>query len=323
MVNLSYILRISMLAGALGVLPSCGSGSNPQPNAPSLPETGNLKSSAPADTLFAQAAAFEKQGEPNKAFSLYKKIAVNHKYSTQAPNALYRMAQHYEAEQKPQKAFDTYQKLISDYVHTSLYKPSLQRQINIAHATVEGEHQNQFLFFNTKIPSSIIDTMLTQVLSNAPYDSTAAKSSYLRGILQEQGKSNTKAIQLYRQVTRTYPDSVYSGEALYRIGNILHQQSLQGNTNLDNSRKAIETFDELITLYPSHPRSKDAKKLKATFAGYDTKRSLEIAEFYEKKQHYTSAIFYYKEVLKSSAKASDYHKIASAKIAALTSEPVL
>lgn len=324
MSKLSHFFKVCLAAGSIGLFASCGTGFDYNPSTSTLKfipgkiVIGDLQKSASANELLAQADAYEAQGKPAKAFGIYKNIATKHPHSTQAPTAHFRIAQYYEADKKRQKAFDSYQHLISNYIGTPLYKPSLERQIAIAHKSAKGEHTNKLFFFNVKIPLETVDTMLTQVVSNAPYDKTAAESFYLRGVLRENEKQNTRAIALYRELTRTYPESAFSGEALFRIGNILHQQSLKGNTNLDNSRKAIETFDELITLYPSHPRSKDAKKLKTEFAGYDVQRSLEVAQFYEQKQEYTSAVFYYNEVLKATPSHSDVYKNAKAKITSLT-----
>ena len=160
--------------------------------------------------------------------------------------------------------------------------------------------------------------MLTQFIANAPQGAHAAQSQYLRGRLWEQEKQASRAIPIYRLVSRDYPESPYAGEALFRIGSILHQQSLKGNTNVDNSRRALEVFNELTTLYPIHPKAKEAEAIKGTISGYDIRRSLEVAKFYEKKGQLDSAVFYYNDILARTPSNSALHHTAKAKVNALT-----
>ena len=299
---------------------SCGAGIDYDPETATLTFVpgefafGDLKPDQTADALEAQAKALEAKGEGGKALKIYKTIAEDYAFTTQAPNARFRMAEYYEAAGKQKKAFDNYQTLITTYMGTPLYKPALDRQGRIARDAATGQYKRKVLLFRSRLPASTVDQMLKQHIDNAPYASDAAQSQYLRGLIWENEKILEKAMEQYREVTRAYPESQYSGEALFRTGSILYEQAQNGNTNLDNSKLALETFDELIVLYPNHPKVNEAKALRSQIQGYDVRRSLQVAEFYEKKKEFTSARFYYNDVMTSSKKGSNYYNTAKQRL---------
>lgn len=62
----------------------------------------------------------------------------------------------------------------------------------------------------------------------------------------EEDRNAGKAIDLYTDVTRKYPSSVYAPEAYYRIGNLRQQRR--------EYFKAFEAYQNLISRYPSSER---------------------------------------------------------------------
>lgn len=279
---------------------------------------GDLKPDTTANDLYASAQSLEKQGKHSKAYKELKQITKNYPNSTKAPNAFFRIAQYDEASGKWIRAFDYYQKLISTYTGTSLYAQALESQKNIAHASATGQYKEKMLVFKKRVSATSVDKMLTQLIANAPHASSAAHSQYLRGKIWEREKIYDRAMDIYRSIPRDYPNSGYAGEALFRVGSILRMQTTKkSNRNIDNSRNATEAFNELISLYPKHPKAKQAKQINAQIAGYDINRSYEIARFYEEKEQYKSARFYYNDIIKRTDKTSKIHQRAKAKLAAL------
>ncbi len=320
------LLASTLLLGSSLLLYSCGAGidhdnSNGTPNI-DPGELLNFKDLAPdqkAEQLYSEALAYDQQGKKAKAQLIYKKLAKNYSHTTRAPEALYQIALHNESKNSIQKAFSNYQSLIDNYIGSPLYQPSLDRQIGIAHDAALGRFKEQKLFFRTNLAPSVTDGLIVKVLENAPHAKNAAQTAYIRGQLWDKSGKTETAIQHYRTVTRNYPESSYSADSLYRIGEILYNQSLAGNTNLDNAKYAKETFSELISLYPKHPKALKAKTLNSKVADYNIQRSLEVAQFYEKKEEFTSAAFYYKDVLNSTPKNSESYQIAKARLEALNS----
>ncbi len=326
MEKLTRFLKVSSLTVLCALAVSCGAGVDYNHETATLTfipgkiAFNDLKPDIVANQLAIEANKYEAAGKGDRAFKKYKSIADQYPLTTQAPNARYRMAQYYEHRDKRTKAFDNYQTLITNYMGTPLYRSALDRQIAMAHEAASGSYKKNMLFFKSKVPSTEVDRMLKQIIENAPHAPSASKSQYLRAALWEKEKRDVRAMVEYREVTRTYPDSGYSGEALFRIASILYAQSQKGNTNLDNSKRAIETFDELTTLYPKHPRSAEAKQVRAKIEGYDIRRSLEIAKFYEEKDEHVSAIFYYRDIMSRTSSKSEVHQQAKTRLNAITKE---
>jgi TolA-binding protein len=321
MLKLFRVFKIFALFAFTTFMVSCGAGFDYDPNTATLTfvpsqviSFGDLKPDLTANDLYDKAIAHEAKGEGKKALNLHKKVVSEFPYSTKAPDSVFRVAQYNEQKEKFKKAFDSYQTLVTTYMGTPLYQAAIERQTAIAHGVVSGEYTNKLFFFETKVPASVASEMLGQLLENAPYAESAPKSAFLRANVWESENDDVTAMTMYRDVTRKYGESLYAGESLFKIANILHKQSQKGNTNLDNSKLAIDAFDELITLYPNHPRQAEAKALRSKIMGYDVRRSLEVAQFHEKKEEFVSAIFYYREVLTGSAPGTEYHRIAAAKI---------
>ena len=56
--------------------------------------------------------------------------------------------------------------------------------------------------------------------------------------------------------------------------------------------------DDLLLRYPNSKRAPDARAQISKIAGLDLQRSFDVGEFYYKKKQYTSASFYFREVVK-------------------------
>jgi len=322
------LIHSSFLATVL-FLSSCGAGIDYNPNTQELTVVpGNAiqlgiltPNTITVEQLDAQAKQLQAAGDDKKANNIYQKIVADFPSSAQAPEAQFRIAEYLNAKGKRSKAFDVYQNVINNYLSTPLYKTSLDRQITIAHDSFSGRYKTKAVFLRTKVPAERIDEMLKQVISNAPQAPSAPESLYLRGQLLEREKRTSQAVQVYRNLSQNYPESNYSGESLFRVGSILFDQTQKSDTNLDNFKNALLTFEELKTLYPRHAKIPEANQMIARIEGHDIKRSLEIAQFYEKKRQFPSALFYYNEILSTTKKGSEYHNLASSKIKAITTAP--
>lgn len=323
---ISLLLKMACISVSSLFLFSCGAGLEYDHTTGTLTvipaEVFSFKDLSPdktANQLYSEAQAYETEGKTTQAFKTYKKIAKDYSYTTKAPESYYRMAQHYESKSNERKAFDHYQVLIENYMGSPLFKPSLDRQTEIAQQVAQGIAKHNKFFLKANYASDVAEEMIQKLIKNAPHVSSAPQSAYILAQMWDRRKEESEAIEAYRYVTRNYPESGYSGDSLYRIGEILYQQSLKGNTNLDNAKYALETFNELKTLYPNHPKTTKAKELSAKINGYSINRSMEVAKFYEKKKQYISAIFYYKDVLAISPKGSEFYAKAAERLKILES----
>ena len=270
-----------------------------------------------ANELYSQARALEAQGRSKKAIKTYGKVASSYPMSREAPDARMREAELLYAQGELIKSFDKYQSFITQYRGTSQYDKAIQRQSEVVHAASTGKIKNSFLGLKSNIPRSKVEKMFVQVRDNAPFGPTAPKAQFGLAEMWQNDKNLGKAITAYEDLYVKYPKSSLAPEALYRVGNLMLQQTEDGNRNRGNLDTANTTFTDLTLLYPNSKQAKSAKKILKQIKGSDIQRSFSIAEFYEKKKHYPSAAFYYKEVIRATKSGSDLHQRAKQRLATL------
>ena len=168
----------------------------------------------------------------------------------------------------------------------------------MAHAAADGHIKNRFLGIKSRVDRDRASKMLAQVRDNAPRSKEAPKAQYAIAQLWEVEKKEDRAIEAYETLLDEYPESNLTAEAQYRIGIILLSQSNRGNQNQANLDKADDAFHDLLLRYPNSKRAPDARAQISKIAGLDLQRSFDVGEFYYKKKQYTSASFYFREVVK-------------------------
>ena len=161
--------------------------------------------------------------------------------------------------------------------------------------------------------------MLGNVRDNAPRAASASKAQYAIGRVWQRAGNAEKAIAAYQKISLDYPNSPQAAEALYQQGEILVLKAKRGNQNTAHVDRARDIYQELIRRYPGNGRAADARKRLSMLGGQDVQRSFETAEFYRNKGQNTSALFYYKEVLRK-AKSGRYHDLAKQRIAQLSGQ---
>ena len=94
------------------------------------------------------------------------------------------------------------------------------------------------------------------------------------------------------------------------------KEAQEGNQDQANLNRARESFQDYLSQFPGHKRNGEARSLLKSLGTRDIKNTYDIAQFYEKKGDYSSAKFYYQEVMRD-AKSGDYYNKAKARLDAL------
>jgi len=263
------------------------------------PPIGTVSGPDPiAAKLFAEAQAAEANGKTKKALKAYREISKAHAYSDTAPEAKFREAHLLDSTGDLLKAFEAYDEFIKRYPGSARYSQALQRQAVVAHAAADGHIKDRFLGLKSRVDRDRASKMLAEVRDNAPRSKEAPKAQYAIAQLWEVEKKEDRAIEAYETLLDEYPESHLTAEAQYRIGVILLAQSSRGNQNQANLDKADDAFHDLLLRYPNSKRAPDARAQISKIAGLDLQRSFDVGEFYYKKKQYTSASFYFREVVK-------------------------
>lgn len=304
-VNRSSLL--ASVAVGLGVLASCGSGTD---HIPLVSGSGGAAAGTPqaAQALLAQGRAYQNAGNVRKALSTYEDITKNYPNSVSAGEASFSKGRILDSQGDLFKAFEAYQELIARHQASPHYAAALKRQETVAHAAANGVIKNNFLGMKTRISPDKVEKMLGQVRDNAPQAPSAAKAQYTIGrVWQKEGVAD-KALAAYRKMGLEYPSSSYAPEALYQTGEILVLKAQRGNQNKAHVNRARDIYRDLLQRYPNHQRAADARKRLSMLGGQDVQRSYDTAEFYRKKGNTRSALFYYREVTAKVKSGTLYNK---------------
>lgn len=310
---MSQILRVLPLALlTLPLLVSCGGSKKDLP-----PPVGMATAPDPAAArIFAAAQASDQAGDIKKALKLYEDVAEDHPYAEVAPEARFRQATLLESRGEPLDAFEAYQIFITRYQGSSLYAKALERQAAVAHSAADGHIRTNFLGIKSKVSVTECAEMLAKVRANAPQAPSAPKAQFTIGEVYEKRGREKEAIAAYEETASSYPNTSYAPEAYFRIGNILLDDSKDGNHNPANLDRARHAFEDLIQTYPGSKRTPEAQARLKSIGQADVQRSYDIAEFYYKKKQYGSAAFYYREVLRTT-KSGQLHDRAAARLASI------
>lgn len=311
---MSLLSKAALLLLPILVFTSCG---GTDPDAPQLASKTRAGENA-AQALFNKGFAFEQAGKRGKAINEYEDIGKKYKLATVAADATYRRARLLEADGDPLAAFEAYNELLQNYPASSHYATAITRQEDIAHRAAQGAIKRSFIGIKSRIDVRKSAEMLTKVRENAPRSLAAEKAQFTIGKVLESDKKSKEAIAAFQKVVSDFPNSSYSPEAQYRIGTILMNESRGGNQDTANLDRARNAFDDVLIRYPNSARAKDAKAALARISSGNIKRSFDVAEFYRKKGQNASALFYYREAVRTS-QPGPIHNQAKAWIEKLSS----
>lgn len=310
----AFALSLTASAFIVGAFTSCSNSSEKIQLA-----SGQVaaESQPKATELYQEVQQLSARGRNSKAAKLSIKLADKYPLSQEAPKARLFAADQLHQQGDLIKSFEQYQKFIEQHRGTAKYNHALAQQAVVAHAAADGTIQNSFLGLKSDIPRSKAETMLQQVRDNAPFASSGAKAQFAIADMWQRDNNFPKAILAYEDLYVKYPKSDLAPEALLRVGQLLIDQTEKGNRNRGNLDTALTTFTDLTLLYPNSKQAKVAKEKIKFIEKADIQRSFSVAEFYAKKKQYSSAAFYYREVLRETAKGSEMHKIAQDHLDAL------
>lgn len=254
----------------------------------------------------------ENSGEKKKALGAYKQVVRQWPNAGAALNAQIRVAELNLALGDPEKAFDAYGKYISTYPTGQEFEKAVEGQYNIAVSFLEGQRRK---VFGVKTFSSMqrAQEMFGQILKNAPYSRWAALSQYNVGRSLEKQTKFDEAVAAYQATVDRYPADEIAADAQYQIGYINFSLARNGSNDQAARNKAREAYEDFILRFPKSEKVAQAEANIKLLGEVDVKKTLGVAEFYEKTRNYKAAAIYYDEVIRS-APNSDEAKTAQKRL---------
>jgi len=237
-----------------------------------------------------------KQNDFQRAANEFIKLTRHYSDSDLAPEAQYYAGRSYEELAKYYFAFQHYQKTIDDYPYTKRMKDIIKRQYNIAN------------IFQTKETSKLMDLELSmsldravaiykKIVENTPFGEYADKSLYKMAECYRRMQKYNEAIEAYERIINDYPESSIASEARYQLAYSKYEASLEPEYDQEGTEEALEKFDQISRTTSVPAIAKEAEKALDALKSRKADSALKIAEFYERRKKYESALIYYEDVV--------------------------
>ncbi len=219
-------------------------------------------------------------------------------FSDYSPEAQYVLARSYEAKRQDERAFKEYQTLLEKYPNWKNYEEVLERQFEITGRFLAGQWFKLWgviPFFPSMDKTA---EMYEKIIKNGQYSDIAPKAQMNIGAAREKQSEYSKAVKAYEVAADRYQDKPeVASTALFKAGMAYYKQAKTGEYDQSVAGKAIGTFSDFKTLYPTDARVPQTESITTDLHNEQARGNLKIAQFYEKRKRYEGALVYYNEVL--------------------------
>ena len=263
--------------------------------------TADTVDSGPAEKTASEqlhkAEALEAKGELKKAIGAYRVLIRKFPDSGIGPKVALKLAQLCEATKEPERAFDAYGKYISRFPRGDDFDTCVEAQFRIAKLFLNGERRK---LFGMKTFGSIerAQQMFEEIVKNAPFSRWAALAQFNLGQALEKQKKFPEAIVAYQQVVDKYSTDQIAGDAQYQIGYIYLQDTKHGANDRGARDKARDAFEDFSIKYPQSEKVAQAQDNIKQLSDVNLKKTLGVAQFYERTKNFKAAAVYYQDVVK-------------------------
>ncbi len=238
-----------------------------------------------------------------KAISEFKKMIRAYPQAELAPDAQYYIGRSYEERREYYAAFLAYQKVIDVYPRSELTDEIIERQYRIGNLYFSG--QKEKILGVALMPA--IDKALEifeKVVNNSPYGKYADLAQFKIGESYKKESEYKEAAEAFEKIVSDYPKSLLYDQAKYEVAYCTYKMSLKANYDQEPTEEAIKEYEEFVKSGERTDTIKDAEEALIRLQETKAENLYRTAHFYERSNHYESAIVYYKEILDSYPKTS-------------------
>ena len=279
---------------------------------------------APKDTPQAQmdwaVGFFEGRNYPRAAKEFLRLVAA-YPRSELAPEAQYLAGVSFELMKRLGPAFTAYKRLIEIYPFSPRFQDGIEREFLIAERLFQGERLR--LVGPIKLPG--LDKAIEiyeHVVQHAPYGEYGAKAQLKLGGCFLRQRRYEEAQRAFQKVVDEYPASSLVEEAKFNVALCARQLSLRPSYDQSATEEAMEWYEKFIESHPESDLIPQAKQSLRQLQEIKAEGLAEVARFYEKQRKFSSAAFYYREILRLYP-ASSIAAQAVAKLKAMEERGVL
>lgn len=258
------------------------------------PEEGEQDS---AEEQYEYAMKFFRDKDYDKAEEELKSLLKRYRGAKIAPEAQYRLGIIYEEKNDYLKAFETYKVVIESYPQSARAEEVIERQFKIGNLFLSGKKAK--LMGLEILPSlSKASEVFESIVKNAPFSAYGDKAQFRLGLARKKQGQFDKAVEAFQAVIDNYPKSDLVAEARYQLAETAYLRSnYQGRDEraLDTAGNYVDSF---LARGPEAEAAEKASKLREEIDEKNAEKNYRIGLYYEKTKYLSSAIIYYRDVMK-------------------------
>ena len=242
------------------------------------------------------AMRFYKQGDFKRASDEFVRLAKHFPDSDLAPEAQYYAGRSFEENGKYYFAFENYQKTIDNYPYTRRMEDILEREYNIANI-FQNKDTAKLMDLELTISLDRAVTIYNKIVENSPFGTYADRSLYKAAECYRRMKKYKEAIDSYERIGNDYPESKLGPEAKYQLAFTRYEASLDPEYDQEITEEALEEFKRISRTTAVPAIAKEAEKAFDELKNRKAESEIKVAEFYERRGKYRSALVYYRDIM--------------------------
>ncbi|MFO1488088.1 MAG: tetratricopeptide repeat protein [Verrucomicrobiota bacterium] len=258
---------------------------------------GNWQRTRAKDQLIVAQDAFDKK-DYSLALKAARRVVHIWPLSDYAPQAQFILGRCYEIKHLDEKAFKTYQELLEKYPKAVHYEEVLKRQHDIALRFLGGQWFRVWDLIPLYPSMDKTAELFEKIVKTGPYSAVAPASQMKIGETREKQSNFAEAAKAYELAADRYYDRPQiAADALFKEASAYKKQAATAEYDQNTAAQAITVYTDFMTLFPDDSRVPEAQKTIAALRSEQARGNLEIARYYERRNHTEAARIYYNEVV--------------------------
>ncbi len=245
---------------------------------------------------FEWAMKFYRSGDFKRAADEFIRLTKYYPDAEEAPEAQYFAGRSFEEEGKYYFAFLNYQKTVDNYPYTKRLEEINEREFNIG-KIMQSEESPKLMDLELSLALDRSITIFNKVVDNSPFGPYSDKALFQLAISARKLHRYPDAIDAYDRIINDYPDSKLVPEARYELAYTRYEASLSPEYDQESTDKALREFKQISENTPVPSVSKEAESVLDELREKKADSMMKIAEFYERRKKYGSAVIYYKDII--------------------------
>ena len=278
---------------------------------------GAVKDTPQAQLDYAR-SFFEKQ-DYDRARIEMKKLLRHYKDSREAAEAQYYVGRCHEAKADYYEAFREYRRTIQIYPSTSRFNEVLERMAQIGNYFLSGK-KRRLLGTAALLPARDKAVEIFQaIVEDGPFSQQGELAQYKLGLAHLALGEYEQAVSAFQQLIERYPSSPLVDDARFQIAQASLKGTFKPGYDQSPADQAIGELEVFVQEYPTSDFSAQAVERLQVLLERRAAHEFQVAQWYERRNLYPSALIYYQEIVDHYAGTSWAPK-ATARIAVL--EPI-